>query len=117
YRKLLDDPKGGGGDQRLQLETVELLSKLGQCFALQGDVERARKVAEELTQRSRKIGQPEGKTAPSATPLPAKLIVSASKKLLDQVGSGKMSFEEFKKAATVQFLDFSEKTEKEPAKP
>jgi hypothetical protein len=119
YRNLLEDPKLAGAppDQRLQLEAVEVLSKLGQCFAMQGDAERARKVAEELTQRSRKIGQAEGKTSSGTSTLPAKLIVSASKKLLDQVGSGKMTFDEFKKAATVQYLDFSAKTEKEPAKP
>jgi tetratricopeptide (TPR) repeat protein len=119
YRNLLEDPKlaGAPADQRLQLEAVEVLSKLGQCFALQGDNERARKVAEELTQRSRKIGQAEGKTSPGASALPSKLIVTASKKLLDQVGAGKMTFDEFKKASTVQYLDFSAKTEKEPAKP
>jgi hypothetical protein len=119
YSKLLDDPKAADADQqRVILEAVEALSKLGQCYAGQGDLERARKVQEELAQRAKKSGQSEGKTTTgAASQLPAKLIVSASKKLLDQVGSGKMSFDEFKKAATVQYLDFTAKTEKEPAKP
>jgi hypothetical protein len=37
----------------------------------------------------------------AASSVPAKLIVSASKKLLDQVGSGKITLEEFKKEVTV----------------
>jgi tetratricopeptide (TPR) repeat protein len=40
------------------------------------------------------------------SPLPAKLIISAPRKLLDQVGSGKITVEEFQKAATVDYLTF-----------
>ena len=45
----------------------------------------------------------------NAPALPNKLIISASKRLLDQVGTGKISFEEFKKSVSVQYLDFSQK--------
>ena len=38
--------------------------------------------------------------------LPAKLIISAPKRLLDEVGTGKMSLAEFKKAASIEFLTF-----------
>ena len=41
-----------------------------------------------------------------SAPLPSKLIISAPKKLLDDVASGKMSFEEFKKAVSVEYLTF-----------
>ena len=65
------------------------------------------KLAEE---RKKKQADPPPKAEPSApakpTPLPAKLIVSASKKLVDDVGSGKMSFEDFKKAVSVEYLTF-----------
>jgi hypothetical protein len=48
---------------------------------------------------------PTAKTAPAApSALPSKLIVTASKKLLDEVGSGKTSFEAFTKAATVEYV-------------
>jgi tetratricopeptide (TPR) repeat protein len=47
------------------------------------------------------------KPASAASPLPARLIITASKRLLDQVGAGKMSLEDFKKAATVEHLTFS----------
>jgi tetratricopeptide (TPR) repeat protein len=40
------------------------------------------------------------------TPLPGKLVISATKKQLDDVGSGKMSFEDFKKAASVEYVTF-----------
>jgi hypothetical protein len=42
-----------------------------------------------------------------AAPLPAKLIISATKKLLDQVGNGQISYEAFKKEAHVEYLTFS----------
>jgi hypothetical protein len=38
-----------------------------------------------------------------ANPVPARLVISAPKKLLDQVGSGKISFDEFRKAATIEY--------------
>jgi hypothetical protein len=41
-----------------------------------------------------------------AAVLPGKLILTVSKKNLNQVGTGKMSFEDFKKAASVEFLSF-----------
>jgi tetratricopeptide (TPR) repeat protein len=40
------------------------------------------------------------------TSLPGKMIVSATKKQLDDVGSGRMSFEDFKKAVSVEFVAF-----------
>ncbi len=38
-----------------------------------------------------------------ANPVPPRLVISAPKKLLDQIGSGKMSFDEFRQAATVDY--------------
>jgi len=46
-------------------------------------------------------------TPATAPALPAKLLISAPKKLLDLAGGGKISFDEFKKAATVEYLTFS----------
>jgi tetratricopeptide (TPR) repeat protein len=45
-----------------------------------------------------------------AANLPAKLIISASKKLLDQVGRGKITFAEFRKEASVEYVNFSART-------
>jgi hypothetical protein len=120
YRKLLDEERKAGGatsDLQLNLEVAELLGKLGQCYRAQGDSEKARRIVTYLAGVGQKTGLVDSPPPAGASPLPAKLIVSASKKLLDQVGAGKMSFDEFKKAATVQYLDFAAKTDKEPAKP
>jgi tetratricopeptide (TPR) repeat protein len=40
------------------------------------------------------------------TGLPGKLVICATKKQLDDVGNGKMSFEDFKKAASVEYVTF-----------
>ena len=64
--------------------------------------------------------QQAAKTPQPAEPvpaLPAKLIISARKKLLDQAGAGKISFEEFKKAATVEYLTFPPPAAKTTEKP
>ena len=45
-----------------------------------------------------------------ASNLPAKLIISASKKLLDQAGTGKVPFTEFVKEAKVEYLPFAART-------
>jgi len=54
-----------------------------------------------------KTPNPAPAPAPQPKPLPAKLTITAPKKLLDQVASGKISFEEFKKAATVDYITFA----------
>jgi hypothetical protein len=48
-----------------------------------------------------------GKATTAASPLPSRLIITAPKRLLDRVGAGKMSLEEFKNAVTVERLTFS----------
>lgn len=78
----------------------ELYDKLVQALSKAGRVEEAKKVLERIGEWKTKIG----KARPS--PLPARLILSASKRLLDQVGNEKISFEEFKKAASVEYLTF-----------
>jgi tetratricopeptide (TPR) repeat protein len=48
-----------------------------------------------------------GAAAPKpAVRLPAKLVVTAPKRALEQVGSGQLSFVEFQKAVTVEYLNF-----------
>ncbi len=53
--------------------------------------------------------KPAPAATPPAAPLPIKLIVSAPKKLLDQVKEGKISFEEFRRQASVETLTFDGK--------
>ncbi len=70
-------------------------------------MERAKEL---LAQAPAKVAPLADKSAPkpktAAPPLPARLIITAPKRLLDQVGTGKLSLEEFKKAASVEHLSF-----------
>jgi tetratricopeptide (TPR) repeat protein len=82
-------------------QSPEIHRKLAEVYLGLNQVDQARASLEAADPSAQKANRP--KTPPPSTKpeLPAKLIVSAPKKLLDQVGGGKMTFEEFKKAATV----------------
>ena len=94
-------------DLPVLLASVDLYTKLAQAFTASGNDDEARKMlqiagrvakdAEALT------GGAATTKAPASAALPGKLIVTTSKKLLDEVGSGKMAFEAFCKAATVEY--------------
>jgi hypothetical protein len=96
------------------LAAVELYFKLAQARQNAGKPREAAEALQAMAEYFHDVGkiagrqdaQPVRGAARPAIPLPSKLIVSASKKLLDQVGSGRMSFEDFKKSATVQYLQF-----------
>lgn len=102
---------------RVYLSGTELFGKLAQSYLAIGDEQKAAqatqrfldtaRAAEHLTQRGGASKATPKKPGTSALPLAPKLIISAPKKLLDQVGAGKMSFEAFKKAATVEYLPFA----------
>jgi hypothetical protein len=63
----------------------------------------AEKIFQNMVDAQSKTDKP---TETKATPLPSKLVITASKKLLDDVGSGKMSFDDFKKAVSVEYVTF-----------
>jgi len=42
--------------------------------------------------------------------LPSKLIISAPKRLLDQVGAGKIPYADFRRQATIDYFGFSDKS-------
>jgi len=134
YRKALDDHQKSIGSQagssqssngvqgqgKLQGEiaAVELASKLALAALATGDPDDALKALQEVAQHSNRLersykfwkeSQRGDKPSPKAAPLPlpAKVIISTPKRLLDQVGAGKISFEDFKKAAHVQYLNFA----------
>jgi tetratricopeptide (TPR) repeat protein len=115
-------------DAKSHLKAVELYTKLAQSFLAANEPEQALKTSQEIGSSSEAllkayrdlVKQQAAVSSRSerspAIPLPAKLIISAPKKLLDEVGSGKMRFEDFKKAATVQRVNFPAGKE-QPAKP
>jgi hypothetical protein len=102
------------------LKAIELYTKLTEGQLAAGDAENALKGYDKIAEYSRYLknlaqrryeadsSQPAG--GKSAVPLPSKFLISAPKKLLDQVGAGKITFEEFRMGATVQFLNFAAAT-------
>jgi hypothetical protein len=79
---------------------------LAQTYLADGKTADAKNYIEKALAIEKKISEaaPPKKEAAPASTVPAKLIVSAPKKLLDQVASEKISFEDFKKQATVEYL-------------
>jgi hypothetical protein len=113
YHKLLTaqqhsqkDEKSFGEDKDTAYNTV---LKLARSYMELGQSERAYSTLKESvaqwTFRKAASAAPKA-VSPSSVVLPGKLIISAPKRLLDQVGTGKVGFDDFKKAATVQFLSF-----------
>ena len=92
------------------LTAAHLYVLLAKGYESAGDKDAAREAMEKVESLSKMVAARTDEaplmarpTARPATPaLPSKLIVTASKKLLDEVGSGKMTFEAFCKAATVE---------------
>lgn len=94
----------------------EVLRKLAAALLVAGKDAEAEQVMKQFAALAKQPDKPKElpkADVPKPAPLPSKLIVSVPKKLLDQVGSpgaaGSISFEEFQKAATVEYLTFPEK--------
>jgi tetratricopeptide (TPR) repeat protein len=136
YQKALNKltaSKRPAAEVRGYLTAVEYLSKLAQSQSAAGDPNGAVKSLKELANYSRAVEQRVTQAqlqqveseltgvisnlnaAVSALPLPSKLIVSVSKKQLDQVAAGKISFEDLKKGASVQYLTFAAPKANPPA--
>jgi tetratricopeptide (TPR) repeat protein len=90
--------------------TRQLVRKLAEVHLTTGNFEAARKALESAAMAEpKKNPDMLGPIKPApAMKLPAKLIVSAPKKLLDQVGNGRISFVEFQQLANLEVLNFSE---------
>ena len=91
-----------GGNERLRTA----LLKLSQAFLAAGKIDDARQAMDRA-----EIGKGKSARRPTSRPLkstltarPARLNISAPKKLLDQVGNGKISLDEFRKQATVEYF-------------
>jgi hypothetical protein len=98
-------------DVQQLLLAVELANRLTRVAEVSGDpanVQRWRELSLKFARTALEWSEAhKGKPAEKGTiPLPARLIVSAPKKLLEQAGTGKLSFAEFRKAASVQYLRF-----------
>jgi tetratricopeptide (TPR) repeat protein len=115
---------GASQTVRQQLTAVDLYNKLAQAQFAAGEGDSALQALQQLAEHARRgetvarkaweqqltpdplQPQATGAGAAPAIALPAKLIVSAPKRLLDQAGAGAISLEEFKKRASIQYLTF-----------
>jgi tetratricopeptide (TPR) repeat protein len=97
-------------------QSAALYRRIAQADLAMDDAAAAKKalaMADELLKEnvdpSQKSSSGVGKGASSSS-LPSKLIISAPKKLLDQVGAGKISYADFRRQATIDYLGLSSKS-------
>jgi tetratricopeptide (TPR) repeat protein len=108
-QELSFDPETRYSDVRQQIEQSgrslkQAYVKLAQALLAQGRIEEAQQVLSKSVEASAKVKVEKSKPVPPV--LPAKLVISATQQALQAVASGKMSFEEFKKAAQVERISF-----------
>lgn len=108
YRRALEQASSESRERNTLGLMRELHQKLAQAYLAANDLENARKEFDELDKlHKRGAAKRDSSDRSVEGKLPAKLFISASKKLLDQAGAGKVSLEDFKKSATVEHLDFT----------
>jgi hypothetical protein len=91
--------------ERVKQRVRDLSVKLARVLLDAGRVDEAQKALVMDTQI--KVLPPSASGSPPV-PLPAKLTISAPKKLLEAVGSGKISYDEFRKQVTLDYSSLSE---------
>jgi tetratricopeptide (TPR) repeat protein len=91
-------------------ETAALARKLAQAYLMLSKIEEARAALDQAIALTKEDTESKYKSAakPASPTLPVKLIIAAPKKLLDQAGEKKISFEEFRRRASVETLRFEE---------
>jgi hypothetical protein len=97
------------------LVVVNLYTKMAEVYVGLGDKTQAETALRGAARVSKLAEELQSKEAqsPKKPSLPAKLIITVSHKALQQAGDGKMSFDDFRKAATIQHLTFAEEKKKE----
>jgi tetratricopeptide (TPR) repeat protein len=133
YEKAIDSFRNSGGKNtdkgspnlRDTLTAIELYTKLAQGEQAAGERQKALKTLREVQAYTQAVQQLEQVRAlqdlasahkrveqAKAIPLPSKLLITADKKQLDQVGSGQITLEDFKHLARVEYLTFPEPSDK-----
>jgi hypothetical protein len=99
YRKALEALAA----EKDNAKRADILRKLAQILVAEGKFDEAKKLLEQiLEKKGQEVIKSVQKEAPKPLALPAQLIITASKELLDQVATKKIDFEAFSKAVTVQ---------------
>jgi tetratricopeptide (TPR) repeat protein len=117
------DPKETPEAEAQMVKVYRLTAaKLLQAYAALGKQQEMQQMLKKLDAQMGKAPATDGGGSKPPAPtlqkqeLPAKLVISAPKKLLEMAGSGKITFEEFRKNATVDYQP-PKTIDKQPAKP
>ena len=119
FEKALRQSFSSGGDFYNQITfppgglsptNQRLMKKLGAAQIGAGNFEKARQVLDNLS-RAEAAASKASKNGPSQ--FPAQLVVSVMKSDLDAIANGKIKSEEFKKRASLRYLDPSDFQQKE----
>lgn len=97
----------------------DVYNRLAQAHLAAGNLDEARKTLEKalkipslpkgamiLGGEGGGVGAPVAQAGQAQVPLPPRLVITVSKRSLDQAGGGKISFDEFAKQATVERLNY-----------
>jgi tetratricopeptide (TPR) repeat protein len=97
-------------------ESMALYRKLAQCYLALERVAEAKAALDktaEISKNAQEAADAKNKlpaaNKPAAPALPAKLIISASKKLLGEIKTSRISFDDFRNQAHVETLHFGER--------
>ena len=98
---------------------VDLYRKIAQADLVIEDVAAAKKALDMADQNLKEAAEPAKASSNAGKPvlhstLPAKLIISVPKKLLDQLAAGKIPYADFRRQATIDYLAFSSSTQPAP---
>lgn len=107
YQEAINAYEKAAAQKPKPAELAEIYRKLAQAHLATQNVARAQQLLEQI----KKLSDATKATAPkpessAQPPLPAKLTITAPKKLLDLIGAEKITWEEFKKAATIEYQTF-----------
>jgi hypothetical protein len=103
----LDGDKQATRQDKVQalLSLAELYTRIAQCHYALGQKEAANKALAKASQYTHDVAQgadtPANQAQPVARMLPQQLVISVPKRLLDEVGSGKITYDQFSHQATI----------------
>jgi hypothetical protein len=116
YQKMIESIKAEMGGERWKeklaaaSEAADALTKLAQAYLLLGEKDRALQTIERAAELTgwavsgKSEAKTKGKSESSWIPLPGRLIISVPRAMLEHVATGKITFEDFKKEADIQYF-------------
>ncbi len=115
YNKAMVNRRLLSTDANTELELVEVASKWARALLAQGKADDAERIVRGLAKLTEHLGgtphADQSAVGKPAMTLPSKLIITVPMKLLSQ-SAGRISFDEFRKAATIEYLTFDKTSEK-----